>query len=233
MSDYLWDKTGEPEEDVAQLENLLGALKYKQRPLEIPAAAMPPSARAANAATTARTRPATIFSRPRLALAASLLLTLLAGAWLFTRQGEEPRKNQLADVRQGSPGAPNEKPDRAHVPDTATVTDTTVEREATDSVEQSKPREDKRAFVAASVRKFRRASPSPPVVKRHKLPARLKENADAPREEVAGAMRWQVEQPLTPQQREAAEQLMLALRLASAKLNYAQREMQEIGRAGR
>jgi hypothetical protein len=230
MSDYLWDNTGEPEEDVAQLENLLGALKYKQRPLEIPAAAiMPPSAHAAHAATTARTRPATIFSRPRLALAASLLLTLLAGAWLFTRQGEEPRKNQLADVRQGSPAAPNEKPDRAHIPDTATV-----EREATDSVEQSKPREDKPAFVAASVRKVRRASP-PPVVKRQKLPAHLKENAAAPREEVAGAgaMRWQAEQPLTPQQREAAEQLMLALRLASAKLNYAQREMQEIGRAGR
>lgn len=33
MSDYLWDKTGEPEEDVAQLENLLGALKHRPRPL--------------------------------------------------------------------------------------------------------------------------------------------------------------------------------------------------------
>jgi hypothetical protein len=233
MSDYLWDKTGEPEEDVAQLENLLGALQYKQRPLEIPdAAIMPPSALAARAAaTTARTRPATIFSRPRLALAASLLLTLLAGAWLFTRQGEEPRKNQLAEVEQGSPAAQSEKPDRAHVPDTATG-----EREATVGVEQSKPREDKPAFVAASVRKPPRPSPQLAAKKRRKPAPRLKEQADAPpREEVAqrGAMRWEAEQPLTPQQREAAEQLMLALRLASAKLNYAQREMQEIGRAGR
>jgi hypothetical protein len=48
-----------------------------------------------------------------------------------------------------------------------------------------------------------------------------------------GMTDWQVEQPLTPQQRLAAEQLMLALRVASAKFNYAQREMQEIGRAGK
>ncbi|HEX9917645.1 MAG TPA: hypothetical protein VGA87_00690 [Pyrinomonadaceae bacterium] len=229
MSDYLWDKTGEPEEDVAQLENLLGALKYQPRPLEIPAAAMPPSARAAAAATTARPRPTTIFSRPRLALAASLLLTLLAGAWLFTRQGEEPRKNQLAVVKQGSPAAPSEQPDRALVPDTANR-----EREATTGTEPPKPRADKPAFVAASVRKPLRPSPRL-AAKRQKLAPRLKEHADAPHEEVAraGAMRWEAEQPLTPRQREAAEQLMLALRLASAKLNYAQREMQEIGRAGK
>ncbi|HEY0099577.1 MAG TPA: hypothetical protein VGB76_11565, partial [Pyrinomonadaceae bacterium] len=70
MSDYLWDKTGEPDADAEQLENLLGTLKYQPRPLEIPASAMP----------TAKARPATmIFSRPRLAIAASLLLMLLAG----------------------------------------------------------------------------------------------------------------------------------------------------------
>jgi len=38
---------------------------------------------------------------------------------------------------------------------------------------------------------------------------------------------------LTPQQREATEKLMLALQVASAKFNYAQREMREIGRAGK
>ena len=36
MSDYLWDKTGEPEEDVARLEQLLGTLRYEPRPLELP-----------------------------------------------------------------------------------------------------------------------------------------------------------------------------------------------------
>ena len=66
------------------------------------------------------------------------------------------------------------------------------------------------------------------------MPRVVPGNTPAPREEiVSGDMRWQVEQPMTPQQREATEQLMLALRLASAKLNYAQREMIEIGRAGK
>ncbi|HEX8128477.1 MAG TPA: hypothetical protein VF527_05195 [Pyrinomonadaceae bacterium] len=222
MSDYLWDKTGEPEEDVAQLENLLGALKYKQRPLEIPADAMPTVEAAATA------RPVNIFSRPRLALAASLLLTLLAGAWLITRQ-DEPQKNQLAEAGQGRASSGSGQTGAAVVPDAATV-----EKGAGGNVEQSKLPEDKVVVLKTSNAGLRRAS-RPPVAKRHKLLPRVEENMPAPREEVAlgGAMRWQVEQPLTPQQREATEQLMLALRLASAKLNYAQREMQEIGRAGR
>ena len=47
MSDYLWDKTGEPDEDAEQLEQLLGTLKYQPRPLEIPAtvAALPARSR--------------------------------------------------------------------------------------------------------------------------------------------------------------------------------------------
>ncbi len=34
--DYLWDKTGEPDTKVRELENILGTLKYQPRPLEIP-----------------------------------------------------------------------------------------------------------------------------------------------------------------------------------------------------
>ncbi|HEV2880376.1 MAG TPA: hypothetical protein VGX24_03630 [Pyrinomonadaceae bacterium] len=227
MSDYLWDKSGEPEEDVAQLENLLGALKYQPRPLEIPASAMPAQA----TARTTTMRPAMIFSRPRLALAASLLLTLLAGAWfLSTRQGEH-KPGQLARVEQGSPAAGSEKPDKAVVSNAGT------DRNApADKSEQAKRREDKAVAVVvavASAAKPRRPSRQS-VARRGKLIPREKEYVPAPREEVAGqgAMRWQVEQPLTPQQREATEKLMLALRLASAKFNYAQREMLEIGRAG-
>jgi hypothetical protein len=227
MSDYLWDKTGEPEEDVAQLENLLGALKYQTRPLEIPATAMPT---ATTATTAARTRPAQLFSRPRLALAASLILTLLAGAWLFTRQGE-PQPNKLAEVRQGSPAAGSGKPDGAFVPNAE------IDRNASPGrTEHTEPREDRRvAVVAASTPRPHRPSRQP-ILKRRRLQTRVEENSPAPQEVavvVEGASRWQVEQPMTPQQREATEQLMLALRLASAKLNYAQREMQEIGRAGK
>ena len=34
--DYLWDKTGEPDPEIQQLEEILGTLRYQPRPLEIP-----------------------------------------------------------------------------------------------------------------------------------------------------------------------------------------------------
>jgi hypothetical protein len=34
--DYLWDKSGEPDPEVQQLEQILGTLRYQPRPLEIP-----------------------------------------------------------------------------------------------------------------------------------------------------------------------------------------------------
>jgi hypothetical protein len=232
----LWDKTGEPEEDVAQLENLLGSLQYKPRPLEIPATAMPVATRAAAAS---RTRPATaFFSRPRLTLAASLLMALLAGAWLIARQEETPAE-RLAKVE--SPGATvvgNKQPQTAMTPDTEINKNASANNLETAERREDKAgaaaREEKAIIVAASAHK-RQRNARRGIARQGQLPPRTGERARAPIEQVAaqGAMRWQVEQPLTPQQREATEQLMVALRLASAKLNYAQREMQEIGRAGR
>lgn len=229
MSDYLWDKTGEPEADVEQLENLLGTLKYRQRPLEIPAAAMPSSATA--------TRTATFFSRSRLAIAASLVLMLLAGTWFITWQ-DEAQKNQRADIRHGSATAENAEPESAFVTNVETgkvpVNNASVNNAPVNNVGGSRPREDKTGIVAASLRRTQRA-PRRLDAKRQKLQPRREDGTDASRELIAanGAMRWQVEQPLTAEQRAATEQLMLALSVASAKFNYAQREMQEIGRAGK
>ncbi len=228
MSDYLWDKTGEPDADVEQLENLLGALKHKQRPLEIPADAMPK----ATAKAPARTRPADIFSRPRLALAASLLLTLLAGMWLLTRQSET-QQNHLAEAgRESSTGGSVKTETTAAAP--ADPRAATRPDASADNVEPTKPGADKAFVLTASSPKPRRGARRLPAERRKPEP-RVAEKDFAAREEVAarGGMRWQAEQPLTPQQRQATEQLMLALRLASAKFNYAQREMQEIGRAGK
>jgi len=226
MSDYLWDKTGEPEEDVEQLENLLGTLRYQPRPLDIPATAMP-------TATRPRTT-TTIFSRPRIALAASLLLTLLAGMWFVTRQGEQ-QKERLAKVEQGTTATSGSKQTEiAVVSNAATDSNASTGSNASiDNAVEPAPRQ-KRSVVVAAPRTQR--EPRQFVAKRHKLQPRVEEMTPAPREEVAingSTMRWQVEQPMTAQQREATEQLMLALRLASAKFNYAQREMQEIGRAGK
>jgi len=220
MSDYLWDKTGEPEEDVAQLENLLGALKYKECPLEIPATAMPSAERPAAT---------TIFSRPRLAIAASLILMLLAGAWLMTRQSER-QANQLATTDRGSATVGDSPTETADV-----AMNKTGNSASGDNAVESKSQGAGVSIVKASAPKSHRRSRQL-VATRQKLPPRRDENSPAPRhEEVAGigAPGLQFDQTLTPQQREATEQLMFALRLASAKLNYAQREMQEIGRAGK
>lgn len=242
MSDYLWDKTGEPEEDVAQLENLLGALKYKPRPLDLPADALrkaTTTATTAAAATHAHaTRPAAFFSRPRLAFAASLILTLLAGAWLVTHRNEPPR-NELSQVEQRDASG-GSKETAASVVATNAGTDERAGNKVDVNAppvkdEKLKPRKDGARIVVASGAKPRRAL-RPSLAGRQKLQPRPEERTNGRREEVArveGGTRWQVEQPLTPQQREATEQLMFALRLASAKLNYAQREMREIGRAGK
>ena len=222
MSDYLWDKTGEPEEEVARLENLLGALKHRPRPLDIPAAAVPQAA-----TMRARPTPASLFSRPRLALAASLLLTLLAGTWLVI--GERgPQAGHLARVERGRATGEVRQTETAASTDAAARTG-----ELVDSAAGAKTPEPKMTAAAAGAAPKTHRPSRQPVAKRQKLTPRARDNAFAPREEVAasGAMRWQVERPLTPRQREATEQLMLALRLASAKFNYAQREMREFGRA--
>jgi hypothetical protein len=227
MSDYLWDKTGEPEEDVEQLENLLGTLRYKPRPLEIPANAMP-TVRAA--------RPATMFfSRPRLAVAASLLLTLLAGMWFVTRQGET-QKNQIATGNNGTEMVGNKQTDRAVVENDQTASNNSVNNAELNNPVAPEKREDKAVALKAATRDERQRTPRRLIAKRQNSQPRMSvEDAPAPQELVAsnGGMRWQVEKPMTAQQREATEQLMLALRVASAKFNYAQREMQEIGRAGK
>lgn len=225
MSDYLWDKTGEPEEDVEQLENLLGTLRYQPRPLEIPESAMPPAARPTT------TRMTTIFSRPRLAIAASLLVALLAGTWLITRQ-DGSKTDRLAQVEQETTTGESKQDETAVVPQ-----DEPRNNDPVGSVVEPRPQENRSGVVATATPRPHQARRAPRqfVAKRQRLQPQREENTPAPRVELAanGTMRWQAEQPLTPQQREATEQLMLALRLASAKFNYAQREMQEIGRAGK
>jgi hypothetical protein len=67
--DYLWDKSGEVDEEVAQLEKMLGSLRYKRpaEPLPLPALS----------------RPWFRLNSTLLAAAAAILLLLLAGGlWL-------------------------------------------------------------------------------------------------------------------------------------------------------
>lgn len=97
MSDYLWDKSGEPDAEVERLEELLGQLRHQPRPLELPAE---PVARA----------PRRSFFRPAWAAAAALLLMFLAGLWFgvlrhrsarderpaLARNSQQPQRQQAA-----------------------------------------------------------------------------------------------------------------------------------------
>lgn len=87
MSDYLWDKTGEADDETRRLEELLGGFKFESRPLELPARTAPSLGAALK-----RTR----LSWPRLAVAASLAAALLLGTWLLIAE----RRATKSDARQ-------------------------------------------------------------------------------------------------------------------------------------
>ena len=86
--DYLWDKTGQPDPEIQQLEEILGTLRYQPKPLALPKDLRVPQRR-------------NYF--PMFAIAASVLLALLAaGIWLRVRsRNEVPR--QQASVETPTP----------------------------------------------------------------------------------------------------------------------------------
>jgi len=89
--DYLWNKTGQPDPEIQQLEEILGTLRYQPKPLVIPDDVRLPRRR-------------NYFSL--LAIAASILLAIVAGSiWLRTRSRTEAPKQQ-AQVEQPTPQLP-------------------------------------------------------------------------------------------------------------------------------
>lgn len=75
--DYLWDKSGEPDPEIQQLEEILGTLRYQPKPFEVPRNVPAPRRRS-------------YF--PLIAIAATLLIALLAGGiWLRVRTRHEPQ----------------------------------------------------------------------------------------------------------------------------------------------
>ena len=84
--DYLWDKTGRPDPEIQQLEEILGTLRYQPKPL-----ALPDDLRVAQRRNYV----------PLVAIAASLLLALLAGGiWLRVRSRIEAPQQQAKVVEE-------------------------------------------------------------------------------------------------------------------------------------
>jgi hypothetical protein len=87
--------------------------------------------------------------------------------------------------------------------------------------DQPKLRENKNVIIHTAAQKRHRPSQQLMARQQKQQQPLVKENAALPQpEEIAD----------TQEGREATEKVMLALRLASAKLNFAQRELQEINR---
>lgn len=81
--DYLWDRSGEPDPEIAGLERTLGQLRHHPKPLVLPVA-----------------RPSRSFF-PALAAAALVLLVLGSGLWLALRRSinEETNSPRLLIAR--------------------------------------------------------------------------------------------------------------------------------------
>ena len=87
--EYLWDKSGEPDPEIQQLEEVLGTLKYQPRPLEIPS----------DLVVSRRRR-----NVPFLAIAASLIFAvLIAGFWLMRLRDKNERPTNEAKLEQPQP----------------------------------------------------------------------------------------------------------------------------------
>ena len=95
--DYLWDKTGEPDPQIQQLEEILGTLRYQPKPLGIPNNLRVPRRR-------------NYF--PLLAIAASILLAIVAGGiWLRVRSRVEvPRQEARVETPMPKPSEIPEPP---------------------------------------------------------------------------------------------------------------------------
>jgi len=173
---YLWDRSGEPDPEVQELEEILGTLRYQPRPLEIP-----------NNIRVDRRR--SFF--PAMAIAAVIALcAVLLGLWFsFNRRQAAPPFQAARDsqTNQSSTGPlPQVAPNN-----------------------QASP-----APVAVN-------SPKPKGIQRREAPRNL-----LARNKGRGTQ-TQIRQPeLTAQELAEKEQVLIALRLVSAKLNLAQRKTQ-------
>jgi len=98
MSDYLWDRSGEPDKEIQELEELLAPLGYQPRPLEIPL--------------DVKIEPRRRFA-PALAIAATIALAALAlGLWFAVKQSANlpPSKAKATVPQQNDAPAPLQSP---------------------------------------------------------------------------------------------------------------------------
>jgi len=182
-ADYLWDKTGEPDPEIQQLEEILGTLRYQPRPLEIPAGLH-----------VGRRRSFFRSHAAPLAIAATVAMLLLGlGLWLgLQRLQRSPQ--QIAK----SPDTPQVQP-----------------------VSSPDEKQNSPLAVSSPEPEQKRIDESP---RRHVNPSLLARNSKRDRNTAVKDQQLTLKQQ--QEARAAKDQLMLALRVTSMKLNLAQRKAQ-------
>jgi len=191
--DYLWDKSGEPDPEIQQLEEILGTLRYQPRPLEIPADLK------------SDTRPR-LFSAfgprlaPGLAIAATIAIVLLGlGLWLGLQRFQRGQAPVAKAPDTPTPGS-NSGPTPQRTPDN-----------------------NQNELVKGPEPQHRPGEGAP----RHPLHNPLfAKNTNGRTNQLR---KEAVKDPLLAEKeiqegKAAKDQLMLALRLASAKLSFAQKK---------
>ena len=97
--DYLWDKSGQADPEIQQLEEILGTLGYQPKPLKMPVDLPVPRRR-------------NYF--PVLAIAATVLAALLAaGVWFqvsTSNKSDQQQANTISPVEKASPETTTPKP---------------------------------------------------------------------------------------------------------------------------
>lgn len=233
MSDYLWDKTGEPDAETERLEDLLGQLRFQPTPFDLPAGLRAQEFRAARA-------PRSVLSWPRLALAASITLAVLAGAWLALRQQTDATsgERQVASRNQQTDAGEKRSTDPATgATGAANENNAGGENEANATPAPPRGGETQREELGAGGQRPRLPDlDRPRRVRRADAPrANRTESASAPKREknlatpgAAAARREETARATA--EREAAEKVLYALRITSEKLNYARQQVQGAGR---
>jgi len=183
MSDnYLWDRSGEADPDIKQLEDVLGELRYQPRPLEIPASV--------------RTGRRWDFFSPLAIAAAIALITLGLGLWwnLNRRPGL-----QAIEAKRDSPTS--RTPDQsAKIPGGSEASPIPIKPENLPPRNRPHHREYARNPEASSLL-VRNLTPK---------------------------IETKSQSELSAAEQAEKDQILLALRLASLKLNFAQRKAQGV-----
>jgi hypothetical protein len=193
---YLWDRTGEPDPEVQELEDVLGTLRYQPRPLELPAGIQPMTRRG-------------YF--PTLAIAAMIAMMVLAGGiWVRFHRSQASNPGGLANKTE-TDRTPNVSPNLGNE-------QKNLQQKFAPPSSRSSPGDEDKAV--APVDKSQRRMIAQRTQSWPRRPrANTNEATVSPDEmgaEMTAAERAEGEA--------AKEQMMQALRLVSAKLNYAQRK---------